>query len=47
VRHFETIEELRRTMLAFREVYNTTSLIERLTPGQFRQKRHPSVEAAA
>ena len=29
VRHFETIEELRQALLAFREVYNTTWLIER------------------
>ena len=26
VRHFETIEELRQALLAFREVYNTTWL---------------------
>jgi hypothetical protein len=50
VRHFETIEELRQAMLTFREVYNTTWLIERhgyLTPEQFHQKQLPSVEAAA
>jgi hypothetical protein len=29
-RHFETIEELRQTLLAFRETYNTTWLIEPL-----------------
>ena len=29
VRHFETIEELRQALLAFRETYNTTWLIER------------------
>ncbi len=50
VRHFETIEELRQALLAFREVYNTAWLIERhgyLTPEQFRQKQLPSVAAAA
>ena len=50
VRHFQTIEELRQAMLAFREVYNTTWLIQRhgyLTPEQFRQKQLPSVVAAA
>jgi transposase InsO family protein len=50
VRHFETVEELRQALLAFREVYNTTWLIERhgyLTPEQFRQKQLPSVVAAA
>ena len=50
VRHFETIEELRQALLAFREVYNTTWLIERhgyLTPEQFRQTQLPSVVAAA
>ena len=50
VRHFETIEELRQALLAFREVYNTTWLIQRhgyLTPEQFRQKQLPSVVAAA
>ena len=42
VRTFETIEELRQALLAFRETYNTTWLIERhgfLTPAQFRQKQ--------
>ena len=29
VRRFDTVEELRRALLAFREVYNTTWLIER------------------
>ena len=35
VRYFKTIEELRQALLAFRETYNTTWLIERhgyLTP---------------
>ena len=42
VRTFATIEELRQALLAFRETYNTTWLIERhgfLTPAQFRQKQ--------
>jgi putative transposase len=42
VRTFETIEELRQALLAFRETYNTAWLIERhgfLTPAQFRQKQ--------
>src|SRR5262252_10107358 len=50
VRHFQTIEELRQALLAFREVYNTTWLIQRhgyLTPEQCRQKQLPSVVAAA
>jgi hypothetical protein len=29
VRSFATVEELRQALLAFREVYNTTWLIER------------------
>ena len=42
VRYFETIEELRQALLAFRETYNTTWLIERhgyLTPTEFRDKQ--------
>src|SRR5262245_29840422 len=42
VRHFETIEELRQALLAFREVYNTTWLIERhgfVSPAALRQKQ--------
>jgi len=42
VRYFKTIEELRQALLAFRETYNTTWLIERhgyLTPTEFRDKR--------
>jgi len=50
VRTFETIEELRQALLAFRETYNTTWLIERhgfLTPAQFRQKQlQPAASAA-
>jgi putative transposase len=50
VRHFDTIEELRQALLVFREVYNTTWLIEQhgyLSPDQFRQKQLSSVAAAA
>ena len=42
VRHFETIEELCQAPLAFRQIYNTTWLIERhryLTPADFHQKQ--------
>ena len=42
VRYFETIEELRQALLAFRDTYNTTWLIERhgyLTPTAFRENR--------
>src|SRR6476660_4730277 len=50
VRTFATIEELRQALLAFRETYNTTWLIERhgfLTPAQFRQKQLQSAAIAA
>ena len=50
VRHFETIEELRQALLAFRETYNTTWLIERhgfISPAAFRKQQLPSVSAAA
>jgi transposase InsO family protein len=50
VRHFDTIEELRQALLAFRATYNTTWLIERhgyLTPEQFRSKQLPSPAQAA
>ncbi len=50
VRHFETIEELRQALLAFRETYNTTWLIERhgyLSPAAFRRKQlQPTAKAA-
>ena len=50
VRHFETIEELRQALLAFREVYNTTWLIERhgfISPAALRQKQlQPAARAA-
>jgi transposase InsO family protein len=50
VHYFETIEDLRQALLAFRETYNTAWLIERhgyLTPNQFRQQQLQSVAAAA
>ncbi len=50
VRYFETIEELRQALLAFRDTYNTTWLIERhgyLTPEQFRHQQLQQVAAAA
>ena len=50
VRSFETIEELRQALLAFRETYNTTWLIERhgfMTPTALRQRQlQPVAEAA-
>ena len=42
VRTFETIEELRQALLAFRETYNNTWLIERhgfLTPAEYRRQQ--------
>jgi putative transposase len=50
VRTFETIEELRQALLAFRETYNTDWLIERhnfMTPTAFRQRQLRSVAKAA
>jgi putative transposase len=50
VRHFETIEELRLALLAFREVYNTTWLIERhgfISPAALRHKQLQPVPRAA
>ena len=50
MRTFATIEELRQALLAFRETYNTTWLIERhgfLTPVQFRQKQLQTAAVAA
>ncbi len=50
VRTFETIEELRQALLAFRQTYNTTWLIERhgfLTPAQFRHKQLQTAAIAA
>ena len=50
VRHFETIEELCQALLAFRETYNTTWLIERhgfVSPAEFRQDQLQSLVEAA
>jgi putative transposase len=47
---FETIEELRQALLAFRETYNTKWLIERhgfMTPTAFRQTQLQPVAKAA
>jgi putative transposase len=50
VRHFETIEDLRQALLAFRETYNTTWLIARhdfISPAAFRHKQlQPVAELA-
>ena len=50
VRTFETIEELRQALLAFRHTYNTTWLIERhgfITPEALRNKQLQSFAKAA
>jgi transposase InsO family protein len=50
VRTFETIEQLRQALLAFRETYNTNWLIERhgfMTPTAFRQRQLQPVAKAA
>src|SRR3712207_4997491 len=50
VRTFETIEELRQALLVFREVYNTTWLIERhgfQTPAAVRQNQLSPAAVAA
>jgi transposase InsO family protein len=50
VKTFETIEELRQALLAFRETYNTNWLIERhgfMTPTAFRQRQLQPVAKAA
>jgi putative transposase len=49
-RTFETIEELRQALLAFRETYNNTWLIERhgfITPAAFRQQQLQPIANAA
>ena len=50
VRTFETVEELRQALLAFRETYNTTWLIERhgfLSPAEYRKRQlQPLAQAA-
>jgi putative transposase len=50
VRHFETIEELRKALLEFKGLYNTTWLIERhgyKTPAQVRKELSAGLEKAA
>ena len=50
VQTFDTIEDLRQTLLAFRETYNATWLIERhgfITPAAFRQKQLQPAALAA
>ena len=50
VQHFDTIEEPRHALLAFRDVYNTTWLIERhgfISPNEYRQARLPPITKAA
>ena len=50
VRTFETIEDLRRALLEFRETYNSTWLIERhgfMTPADFRKNKLQPAEMAA
>ena len=47
---YRDIEELRQALLAFRETYNTTWLVERhgfLTPAQFRQRQLQTAAIAA
>lgn len=50
VRDFQTVEELRQAVLAFKETYNTTWLVERLgfvPPAAFRQSQlHHAAKAA-
>jgi putative transposase len=50
VRTFDTVEELRQALLAFRETYNTTWLIERhgfLSPAEYRKRQlQPLAQAA-
>lgn len=49
VQTFKTIEELRQALLAFRETYNTTWLIERhgfLSPAEYRRQLQPLARAA-
>jgi len=47
---FETIEDLRQALLAFRDTYNTTWLIERhgfISPAEFRQNQLHALQQAA
>src|SRR3954467_10815573 len=50
VRAFETVEELRQALLAFRETYNTIWLVERhvfLSPAEYRKRQLQSLAQAA
>jgi hypothetical protein len=50
VQTFDTIEDLRQALLAFRESYNATWLIERhgfITPAAFRHKQLQPTALAA
>ncbi len=50
VRHFETIEQLRHALLAFRDAYNATWLIERhgfVTPAALRRRQLQPAALAA
>jgi putative transposase len=50
IRTFDTVEELRLALLAFRDIYNTTWLIQRLdyrTPAQVRQEKLSALAIAA
>jgi putative transposase len=50
VRTFKTVEELRQALLAFRETYNTTWLIERhgfLSPAEYRRRQLQPLAHAA
>ena len=50
IRSFDTVEELRQAVLAFKERYNQTWIVERLgyrTPAQVRAEQLPSAALAA
>ena len=50
VQTFETVEDLRQALLAFRHTYNTTWLIERhgfITPDAFRRNQLQAIAKAA
>jgi len=50
MRHFETIEELREALLAFRDTYNVTWLVGRhgfISPAKFRQDQLHKVKRVA
>ena len=50
IRTFDTVEDLRHALLAFRDIYNTTWLVQRLgyrSPNQVRQDQLSAVTIAA